>query len=154
MAISLGRFMIYTVSNYDHSDNDGAVMCTAGMCTSLIVASLPGLEALITRTVKTHTSRSTSGYNKSSEAPSQPSSRLVKISARLSHPRMKSAADPELELTTVNPSDKSHNGNLITPALRVDFEGDQITVKHDFTFELGENGERGFHHNTTSLPFV
>ncbi|KAI4739066.1 hypothetical protein E4T45_15054, partial [Aureobasidium sp. EXF-8846] len=162
MAISLGRSMIYTVSNYDLSDNDGgiqafpsllssrelntdffvAVMCTAEMCTSLIVASLPGLKALITRTVKTHTSRSTSGYNKSSEAPSQPTSRLAKISARLSHPRMNSAADSELELITVNPSDKLHNGKLTTPALSVSFEDDQITVKHDFTVELGENGER------------
>jgi hypothetical protein len=129
-------------------------MCTAEMCTSLIVASLPGLKVLITRTVRTHTSRSTSGYKKSSEAPSQPSSRLARISARLSHPRMNSAADSELGLITVNPSDKSHNGKLVTPVLSVDFKGDQITVKHDFTVELGENGERGSHHNTTSLPFV
>ncbi|KAH0286297.1 hypothetical protein M436DRAFT_86321 [Aureobasidium namibiae CBS 147.97] len=48
MAISFARFMIYTVSNYDLGDNDGAVMCTAEMCTSLIVASLPGLKVLIT----------------------------------------------------------------------------------------------------------
>jgi hypothetical protein len=129
-------------------------MCTAEMCTSLIVASLPGLKVLITHTVTIHTSRSTSGYNKSSEAPSQPSSRLARISARLSHPRMISAADSELGLITVNPSAKSHNGKLVTPALSVDFEGDQITVKHDFTVELGENGERGSHRDTTSLPFV
>jgi hypothetical protein len=129
-------------------------MCTAEMCTSLIVASLPGLKVLITRTVRTHTSRSNSGYNKSYEAPSQPSSRFTRISARLSHPRMNSAADSELGLITVNPSDKSHNGKLVTPALSVDFKGDQITVKHDFTVELGENGERGSHQNTTSLPFV
>ncbi|KAH0182392.1 hypothetical protein KCV03_g10351, partial [Aureobasidium melanogenum] len=154
MAISFSRFMVYTVSNYDLDDTDGAVMCTAEMCTSLIVASLPGLKVLITRTVRTHTSRFTSSYNKSSEAPSQPSSRLAKISARLSHPRMNSAADSELELIMVNPSAKLHNGRLVTPALSVDLGGDQITVKHDFTVELGEDGERGSHHNTTSLPFV
>jgi hypothetical protein len=107
------------------------------MCTSLIVASLPGLKVLITRTVRTHTSRSTSGYKKSSEAPFQPSSRFARISARLSHPRMISAADSELGLITVNPSDQSHSGKLVTPALSVDFKGDQITVKHDFTVELG-----------------
>jgi hypothetical protein len=129
-------------------------MCTAEMCTSLIVASLPGLKVLITRTVRIHTSRSTSGYNKSSEAPSQPSSRLARISARLSHPRMNSAADSELELITVNPSNKSHNGKSVTTALSVDLEVDQITVKHDFTVELGENGERGSHNNITSLPLV
>lgn len=98
-------------------------MCTAEMCTSIIVASLPGLKVLITRTVKTYTSHSTSGYNKSSETPSQPSSRLAKISARLSNPRMYSATDSELELITVNPSAKSHNESLVTPALSVDLEG-------------------------------
>jgi hypothetical protein len=67
---------------------------------------------------------------------------------------MISAADSELGLITVNPSAKSHNGKLVTPALSVDFEGDQITVKHDFTVELGENGERGSHRDTTRLPFV
>jgi hypothetical protein len=99
-------------------------MCTAEMCTSLIVASLSGLKVLITRTVRTHTPRSTSGYKKSPEAPSQPSNRFARNSARLSHPRTNSAADLELGLITVNPSDKSHNGKLVTPALGVDFRGD------------------------------
>jgi hypothetical protein len=67
---------------------------------------------------------------------------------------MTSAADSELELISVNPSNKSHNGKSVTTALSVDLEVDQITVKHDFTVELGENGERGSHNNTTSLPLV
>jgi hypothetical protein len=67
---------------------------------------------------------------------------------------MNSAADSELGLITMNPSNKAHNGKLVTTALSVDLEGDQITVKHDFTVELGEDGERGSHNNTTSLPFV
>jgi hypothetical protein len=67
---------------------------------------------------------------------------------------MNSAAESELELITVNPSNKLHNGKSVTNALSVDLEGDQIMVKHDFTVELGEDGERGSYNNTTSLPFV
>ncbi|KAI5239121.1 hypothetical protein E4T42_08799 [Aureobasidium subglaciale] len=107
MAISFGRFMIYTVSNYDLGDNDGAVMCTAEMCTSLIVASLPGLKVLITRTVANHSSsRSTSGYNKSSEPhPPAPSSRIAKIATRISRPR-DSVDDSEFELISVSAQNK------------------------------------------------
>ncbi|KAI5238919.1 hypothetical protein E4T43_07098 [Aureobasidium subglaciale] len=153
MAISFGRFMIYTVSNYDLGDNDGAVMCTAEMCTSLIVASLPGLKVLITRTVANHSSsRSTSGYNKSSEPhPSAPSSRIAKIATRISRPR-DSVDDSEFELISVSAQNKEFGGKLAT-AESVNLEDEGIVVKHDFLVEHGGE-KRGSYQNTTSLPFV
>ncbi|KAI5199186.1 hypothetical protein E4T38_07114 [Aureobasidium subglaciale] len=153
MAISFGRFMIYTISNYDLGDNDGAVMCTAEMCTSLIVASLPGLKVLITRTVANHSSsRSTSGYNKSSEPhPPAPSSRIAKIATRISRPR-DSVDDSEFELISVSAQNKEFGGKLAT-AESVDLEDEGIVVKHDFLVEHGGE-KRGSYQNTTSLPFV
>lgn len=74
------------------------------------------------------------------------------MSARLARPRTTSVDDSEFELVTVNPTDKQNNGKLVTPARSMDFEGDQIVVKQDFTVELGGNGNN--YNNTTSLPFV
>ncbi|KAI4723202.1 hypothetical protein E4T48_00581 [Aureobasidium sp. EXF-10727] len=156
MAISFARFMIYTVSDYDLGDNDGAVLCTAEMCTSLIVASLPGLKVLITRGITNHiSSRSnTSGYNKSSDN-AKSSSRVAKVSARLSRPTRHDPADEsEFELITVAPSDKQHSGKLAPSAKSVNLEDTQITVKHDFTIEHAGDSKRGSYHNTTSFPFV
>lgn len=127
-------------------------MCTAEMCTSLIVASLPGLKVLITRTIANHHSHSTSGYSKPSDNPSQPTSRVAKISARLALPRTPSVNEPEFEMVTVSPTEKQNNGKQVTPARSMDFEGDQIVVKQDFTVELGEDGKT--YSNPTSLPFV
>ncbi|KAI4726511.1 hypothetical protein E4T49_05744 [Aureobasidium sp. EXF-10728] len=155
MAISFARFMIYTVSDYDLGDNDGAVLCTAEMCTSLIVASLPGLKVLITRGITNHiSSRSnTSGYNKSSDN-AKSSSRVAKVSARLSRPTRHDPADEsEFELITVAPSDKQHSGKLAPSAKSVNLEDTQITVKHDFTIEHAGDSKRGSYHNTTSFPF-
>lgn len=74
------------------------------------------------------------------------------MSARLARPRTTSVDDSEFELVTVIPTDKQNNGKLVTPARSMDFEGDQIVVKQDFTVELGGNGKN--YNNTTSLPFV
>ena len=131
-------------------------MCTAEMCTSLIVASLPGLKALITRTVAGNTSRSTSGYNKSSDQhrPSQPNSRIAKISARLSRPQTMSADDSEFELISITPKDKPRGGELVPTVDGVDLENSQLSVKHDFTVEHDGYGEGVSYHNATSVPFV
>ncbi|CAD0114990.1 unnamed protein product, partial [Aureobasidium uvarum] len=156
MAISFARFMIYTVSNYNLGDNDGAVLCTAEMCTSLIVASLPGLKILITRGISNHlSSRSgTSGYNKSSNSPGS-QSRIAKLSARLARPTRQDPTDEsEFELITVGVPDKQYSGKLAPSAKSVNLEDTQITVKHDFTIEHGVDSKRGSYHNTTSLPFV
>jgi hypothetical protein len=129
-------------------------MCTAEMCTSIIVASLPGLKVLITRTIASHSgSRSgTSGYNKSSDSPHS-SSRMAKISARLSKPlRRASVDDSEFELITVAPSDKQLK---MAPSVgSMNLDDSQITVKHDFSVEHGIDSKRGPYQNTTSMPFV
>jgi hypothetical protein len=176
MAISFARFMIYTASDYDLGDNDGgnsicftlsscrynstnltpAVMCTAELCTSLIVASLPGLKVLITRTITNHSSsRSGSGYNKSNSSTPHSQSRIAKISARMSRPlRQASNDDSEFELIAVAPSEKLYQGKLAPSVGSVNFEDAQITVKHDFSVEHGVDSKRGSYQNTTSMPFV
>jgi hypothetical protein len=130
-------------------------MCTAEMCTSLIVASLPGLKVLITRTIANNTSsRSNSNYNKSS-ASTPHSSRIAKISARLSRPlRQASNDDSEFELIAVGPSEKVYQGKLAPSVGSVNIEDAQITVKHDFSVEHGVDTKRGSYQNTTSMPFV
>jgi len=130
-------------------------MCTAEMCTSLIVASLPGLKVLITRTIANHpSSRSGSGYNKSSDTPH--SSRIAKISARLSRPlRRASVDDADFELITVPaPSEKQHNLKQAPSKASMNLDDSQITVKHDFSIEHGIDSKRGAYQNTLSLPFV
>ena len=131
-------------------------MCTAEMCTSLIVASLPGLKVLITRTIANNTSSrsGTSGYNKSSDTPHS-SSRIAKISARLSRPlRRASIDDADFELITVAPSEKQHNLKQAPSVASMYIAVTQITVKHDFSIEHGVDSKRGSYQNTLSLPFV
>jgi hypothetical protein len=135
-------------------------MCTAEMCTSLVVVSLPGLKVLITNTVKSHASRLTSSYNKSStndpKNPSQFNSRVGKLSSHLSsRPQMVSVDDSEFELISIHPNEKQFHGkeHMTTPAESIDLEANQIRVKHDYTVEQGAN-ERDSYRNTTSLPFV
>jgi hypothetical protein len=61
--ISLARFIVYTVTDYNVDDASGNLWCTAEMCTANIVVSLPALKALIVRSSPTNTSyRSTDGY--------------------------------------------------------------------------------------------
>ncbi|KAG9662454.1 hypothetical protein KCU64_g1939, partial [Aureobasidium melanogenum] len=155
MAISFARFMIYTVSDYDLGDNDGAVMCTAEMCTSLIVASLPGLKVLITRGIKNASSTgSSSGYNKPSNTPNS-QSRIANLSSRLSRPaRRPSFDDSEFELISVGASNKQFSGKTASTTGDEELDDTQITVKHDFTVEHGRDSKRGSYQNTTSLPFV
>jgi hypothetical protein len=145
----------FSCSRRHSTDLTTAVMCTAEMCTSLIVASLPGLKVLITRTIVNHSSsRSGSGYNKSSDTP-QSHSRIAKISARLSRPlRRASVDDSEFELIAVAPSEKQYNGKLAPSVGSVSMEDTQITVKHDFSVEHGVDSKRGSYQNTTSMPFV
>ncbi|KAG9606212.1 hypothetical protein KCU86_g287, partial [Aureobasidium melanogenum] len=155
MAISFARFMIYTVSDYDLGDNDGAVMCTAEMCTSLIVASLPGLKVLITRGIKNASSTgSSSGYNKTSNTPNS-QSRIANLSSRLSRPAKRpSFDDSEFELISVGASNKQFSGKTASTTGDEELDDTQITVKHDFTVEHGRDSKRGSYQNTTSLPFV
>ncbi|KAH0175194.1 hypothetical protein KCU67_g370, partial [Aureobasidium melanogenum] len=155
MAISFARFMIYTVSDYDLGDNDGAVMCTAEMCTSLIVASLPGLKVLITRGIKNASSTgSSSGYNKPSNTPNS-QSRIANLSSRLSRPAKRpSFDDSEFELISVGASNKQFSGKTASTTGDEELDDTQITVKHDFTVEHGRDSKRGSYQNTTSLPFV
>ncbi|KAH0279188.1 hypothetical protein KCU91_g1919, partial [Aureobasidium melanogenum] len=155
MAISFARFMIYTVSDYDLGDNDGAVMCTAEMCTSLIVASLPGLKVLITRGIKNASSTgSSSGYNKPSNTPNS-QSRIANFSSRLSRPAKRpSFDDSEFELISVGASNKQFSGKTASTTGDEELDDTQITVKHDFTVEHGRDSKRGSYQNTTSLPFV
>lgn len=129
-------------------------MCTAEMCTSLIVASLPGLKVLITRTIANHSSSrsGTDGYNKSSDTPHN--SRIAKISARLSRPlRRASLDDAGFELITVSPSGKQ-NLKQASSVGSMNLDDTQITVKHDFSIEHGVDSKRGSYQNTQSLPFV
>ncbi|KAJ4311076.1 hypothetical protein N0V94_008128 [Neodidymelliopsis sp. IMI 364377] len=61
--ISLARFIVYTVTDYNVDDASGNLWCTAEMCTANIVVSLPALKALIASSSPTNTSyRSTDGY--------------------------------------------------------------------------------------------
>lgn len=167
--------MIYTVSDYDLGDNDGgisttiikmcckqhkltcgiavAVMCTAEMCTSLIVASLPGLRVLITRGINNATGYSGSGSNKPSNGPHS-QSRIANLSARLSRPmRSPSFDESEFELITMNASGKQFREKLASTAGSEELDT-QITVKHDFTVEHGIDSKRGSYQNTMSQPFV
>lgn len=143
--------MIYTVSDYDLGDNDGAVMCTAEMCTSLIVASLPGLKVLITRTMASGTSRSGTGYDKSSK-PSRPSSRTAKSPGRFTRPRAQSNDDSELELITVHPQPGKYKEKMATPAESIDLENAQTAGEQDFSIEYGKPACALS--NAISLPFV
>jgi hypothetical protein len=80
IAISLARFLVYTVSDYGLDDAAGSksiarrfpsstcllvsdLWCTAEMCIATIVVSLPTLKVLILRSMPTTTSsRSNNGY--------------------------------------------------------------------------------------------
>ncbi|KAF1932635.1 uncharacterized protein M421DRAFT_97919 [Didymella exigua CBS 183.55] len=64
IAISLSRFIVYTVTDYFVDDATGNLWCTAEMCTATIVVSLPALKALVVRTSPNDSSypRSTDGY--------------------------------------------------------------------------------------------
>ncbi|RMZ73430.1 hypothetical protein GMOD_00007938 [Pyrenophora seminiperda CCB06] len=64
MAISLARFIVYNM-DYDISDADGNLWCTAEMCTSIIVVSLPFLKSLIIHPNSPNTSNR-SGYMQAS----------------------------------------------------------------------------------------
>ncbi|EMD85332.1 hypothetical protein COCC4DRAFT_65715 [Bipolaris maydis ATCC 48331] len=62
MAISLARFIVYNM-DYNVSDADGNLWCTAEMCTAIIVVSLPFFKTLIIRSsTPTTMSRSDTGY--------------------------------------------------------------------------------------------
>lgn len=128
-------------------------MCTAELCTSLIVASLPGLKVLITRTIANHSSsRAGSGYSKSSDTPH--SSCIAKTSARLSRPlRRASLDDADFELITV-PPEKQHNLKQAPAVGGMNLYDTQITVKHDFSIEHGVDNKGRSYQNTLSLPFV
>lgn len=145
------------LSEKDSADFENclAVMCTAEMCTSLIVASLPGLKVLITRGIKhAGSSNSSSGYNKPSNTPNS-QSRIANLSSRLSRPtRRPSFDDSEFELISVANSNKQFSGKLASTGGDEELGDTQITVKHDFTVEHGRDSKRGSYHNATSLPFV
>ncbi|CAE7175526.1 hypothetical protein PTNB73_02838 [Pyrenophora teres f. teres] len=62
MAISLARFIVYNM-DYDLSDAYGNLWCTAEMCTSIIVVSLPFLKSLVIRPNSPNTTNhSNTGY--------------------------------------------------------------------------------------------
>lgn len=133
-----------------------AVMCTAEMCTSLIVASLPGLKVLITRGIKNvGSSGSSSGYNKGSNTPHSQSC-IANLSSRLSRPaRRPSFDESEFELISVGASNKQFSGKTASTGGDSELDATQITVQHDFTVEHdGKDNKRGSHQNATSLPFV
>jgi len=124
MAISLARFIVYSM-NYDIPDQDGNLWCTAEMCTSTIVVSLPFLKSLIIRPNSPNTSdRSTSGYI-------QASSRKTDAS-RLGHKAraLGGTMDDEVELTIL---DRKPSPSLAdTDEMRRDGK-DHVIVRTDVT---------------------
>ncbi|KAI1686706.1 hypothetical protein KJE20_04671 [Pyrenophora tritici-repentis] len=94
MAISLGRFIVYNM-DYDLPDADGNLWCTAEMCTSIIVVSLPFLKSLIIRpNSPSATNRSNTGYIHASDRKTDDSrGRGLKVHA------LGDTMDDEMELT-------------------------------------------------------
>ncbi|KZM18279.1 uncharacterized protein EKO05_0005127 [Ascochyta rabiei] len=94
IVISLARFIVYTVTDYNVDDASGNLWCTTEMCTANIVVSLPALKALVVRSSPHNTSyRSTDGYmNAGSAKP------LSNNGASRSHVHGGRISDDELEL--------------------------------------------------------
>lgn len=146
MAMSLARFAVYSASvDYDLSDADGAVWCTAEMCTAIIVASLPGLKALIVQSISptgTH-NRSNAGYYRT--GPERPSHSLNgRNSTRASQPKLYPDDDSEFELMPIGllPDIKRGDSKIKDVAVP------QITATQDYRVERSKSPEGGITKST------
>lgn len=113
IAISLARFIVYTVTDYSVDDASGNLWCTAEMCTATIVVSLPALKVLVIRSSPNNTGYHSS-YGYVNAAPGNtPSNHGVSKS----HVQGGRISDDELELvfqgsrkTSPSPSRTSSTG--------------------------------------------
>ncbi|KAF2633928.1 hypothetical protein BU25DRAFT_427336 [Macroventuria anomochaeta] len=121
IAISLARFIVYTVTDYNVDDASGNLWCTAEMCTATIVVSLPSLKALIVRSSSNNTTypRSTNGYMQ--HAGSKPFSNH---GVSISHVQGVRISDDELELVFQG----SRNPSRATSSTRPEDAKDNVIV--------------------------
>lgn len=114
MAISLGRFIVYTATDYNVDDATGNLWCTAEMCTAVIVVSLPSLKVLVIRSSTNNSSylRSTDGYIQQVGGSAKPLSNNQGTSR--SHVQGGRISDDELELVFQGSRDPSRNPSRAT----------------------------------------
>ncbi|CAN9107557.1 unnamed protein product [Alternaria sp. RS040] len=128
MAISLARFIVYNM-DYDVSDADGNLWCTAEMCTAVIVVSLPSLKALIIRPTPNNTyDRSNSGYLQAGDGKTIGS----KGNGHSSRVQGGTLDDDEMELTFLDRK-ASPAPTGATDETRVQDGKDGVIVTTDFT---------------------
>ncbi|KAF9697424.1 hypothetical protein EKO04_004622 [Ascochyta lentis] len=129
IAISLARFIVYTVTDYNVDDASGNLWCTAEMCTATIVVSLPALKALVVRSSPQNTSyRSNDGYmNAGSSKP------LSNHGISRSHVQGGRISDDELELVFQGSRKPSTSASRTTSATEPQDLKDNVMVTTDWS---------------------